>query len=114
MADNSQKKTTDGFLSKLRLTRLQSIEVAILGIIITVAILIRILPLQYGAMFTAFDPLFQYRATEYVVENGYTAWWDWHDTMSWYPMGRDISLNSYPGLPFTAAFFYGIVKYLAS
>jgi dolichyl-diphosphooligosaccharide--protein glycosyltransferase len=29
-------------------------------------------------------------------------------------MGRDISLNAYPGLPFTAAFFYGVTKLFMS
>ena len=114
MADNLQGNNTDELLGKLRLTRLQAIEIAVLGIVAVVAALIRILPLQYGSYFTAFDPLFQYRATEYVVENGYAAWWSWHDTLSWYPMGRNIANSAYPGIPFTAAFLYGIVKVFMS
>ena len=75
MADNSQGFDTDAILSKLRVSRLQAIEIAVVAIVAVVAVLIRMLPLQYGAYLTAFDPLFQYRATEYVVENGYAAWW---------------------------------------
>ena len=114
MADNSQGFDTDAILSKLRINRLQAIEIAVIAIVAVVAALIRILPLQYGAYLTAFDPLFQFRATEYVVENGYAAWWTWHDTLSWYPMGRDIASTAYPGIPFTAAFLYGIAKIFIS
>jgi len=114
LADNSQGFDTDAILSKLRINRLQAIEIAVITIVAVVAALIRILPLQYGAYLTAFDPLFQFRATEYVVENGYAAWWTWHDDLSWYPMGRDIASTAYPGIPFTAAFLYGIAKIFIS
>lgn len=114
MTDNSQGFDTDAILSKLRISRLQAIEIAVVAILVVVAALIRILPLQYGAYLTAFDPLFQYRATEYVVENGYAAWWTWHDDLSWYPMGRNIAASAYPGIPFTAAFLYGIAKIFIS
>ena len=114
MADNSQGFDTDTILSKLRISRLQAIEIAVIAIVAVVAALIRLLPLQYGAYLTAFDPLFQYRATEYVVENGYAAWWTWHDDMSWYPMGRNIANSAYPGIPFTAAFLFGIAKIFIS
>ena len=114
MADNSQGFDSNALLSKLRLSRLRAIEIAVIAIVAVVAVLIRILPLQYGAYLTAFDPLFQYRATEYVVENGYAAWWTWHDDMSWYPMGRNVANSAYPGIPFTAAFLYGIAKIFIS
>jgi dolichyl-diphosphooligosaccharide--protein glycosyltransferase len=114
LTDNSQGFDTDAILSKLRISRLQAIEIAVIAILGVVAALIRILPLQYGAYLTAFDPLFQYRATEYVVENGYAAWWTWHDDLSWYPMGRNIAASAYPGIPFTAAFLYGIAKIFIS
>jgi dolichyl-diphosphooligosaccharide--protein glycosyltransferase len=114
LADNSQGFETDTILSKLRISRLQAIEIAVIAIIAVVAALIRILPLQYGAYLTAFDPLFQFRATEYVVENGYAAWWTWHDDMSWYPMGRNVANSAYPGVPFTAAFIYEIAKVFVS
>jgi dolichyl-diphosphooligosaccharide--protein glycosyltransferase len=103
---------TQDILSKLRPTRLQAIEISILAAIAIVAALLRILPLQYGSYFTAFDPLFQYRATQYVVENGFASWWTWHDTLSWYPMGRDIAATAYPGIPFSAAFLYLVQKSL--
>ena len=80
MAEDTGK--TQDILSRLRPTRLQAIEIGILAIITVVAALLRILPLQYGAYFTAFDPLFQYRATQHLVENGRGAGGTWIDTMS--------------------------------
>ena len=108
MADNQ----VQDILSRLRPTRLQAIEISIIAAIAVVTALLRILPLQYGAYFTAFDPLFQYRATEYIVENGFASWWSWHDTMSWYPMGRNVANSAYPGVPFAAAFLYLVQKAL--
>jgi dolichyl-diphosphooligosaccharide--protein glycosyltransferase len=41
-----------------------------------------------------FDPFFNFRATEYIVENGFTEYFQWHDTKSWYlPEGVDLSVN---------------------
>lgn len=89
-------------------------ELGVLTLVVVVAALIRVLPIQYGAYFTGYDPLFQYRATEYVVENGFRSWWTWHDTLSWYPLGRNVANSAYPGVPFTAALLYMIVKPLWS
>src|SRR4029078_13344839 len=47
-----------------------------------------------------------YRATKYIVDNGLDAYWKWHDTMSWYPEGRDIPKTSQSGLHIAAAFLY--------
>jgi dolichyl-diphosphooligosaccharide--protein glycosyltransferase len=109
MAENVSSKSQN-ILTQLRPTRLQAIEISIIATITIVAALLRILPLQYGAYFTAYDPLFQYRATKYVVENGFSSWWTWHDTLSWYPMGRNVANSAYPGIPFTAAFMFLIQK----
>ena len=94
----------------LRLSRTRALEIGALTVILVVAILVRVLPIQYGAYYTAYDPLFQYRATKYVAENGFSSWWSWHDDMSWYPMGRDVPQTAYPGIPFSAAFLYIVLK----
>src|SRR3712207_8646541 len=49
-----------------------------------------------------FDPFFDYRATQYIVDNGIEAYFKWHDNMSWYPDGRDIPSTSQSGLHLTA------------
>jgi len=68
--------------------------------------MLRSMPAEYGYELNEFDPYFNYRATEYLVENGYGAYKEWHDDMSWYPDGRDVSATSQTGLHFTAAALY--------
>jgi dolichyl-diphosphooligosaccharide--protein glycosyltransferase len=62
-----------------------------------------------------FDPLYQYRQTKYIVENGLLGeggWIAWHDYLSWYPWGNEIRYHSYPGLPLTAASLYIVLNAL--
>ena len=103
---------TQSVLNRIRPTRLQAIEISIVASIAISAAILRVLPLQYGAYFTAFDPLFQYRATKYIVDHGFAAWWTWHDSLSWYPMGRNVATSAYPGIPFSAAFLYLVQRTL--
>ncbi len=74
--------------------------------IFLLALFIRLTPAAYEAILKGFDPYFQYRQTQFIVENGFSAWFTWHDPFSWYPWGRDIPANTYPGLPFAAAAVY--------
>jgi dolichyl-diphosphooligosaccharide--protein glycosyltransferase len=70
--------------------------------------MIRSQPAQHGFELHEFDPFFNYRATQFVVENGIPAYLDWHDDMSWYPHGRDVVSTSQPMLHITAATLYQI------
>lgn len=109
-------------LNSLRLTREVALEAAILAGILIIAVVIRTLPIRYGGYYTGYDPFFQYRATEYIAENGFFSWYrlsdafhfhptgEWHDTLSWYPQGRNIGNSMYPGVPMTAALLYQILK----
>jgi len=98
-----------GRLSFLRVKGSTVLEASVLALVVILSALFRVLPLRWGAYFTAYDPLFQYRVTEYVVDNGYAAWFSWHDALSWYPWGRDIAHSSFPGLPFSAAFVWHVL-----
>ncbi|MGC8850469.1 MAG: STT3 domain-containing protein, partial [Candidatus Bathyarchaeia archaeon] len=90
-----------------RLGMVGLLEASSLCLILALAIMFRIMPIRYGAYFsTEADTVFQYRVADYVVRNGYSAWFTWNDTLSWYPYGRDIPRTSFPGLPFSAAFAY--------
>jgi len=51
-----------------------------------------------------FDPWFNYRATEYLDENGAAKFFTWFDYMSWYPLGRPVGTTIYPGLQLTSVF----------
>ena len=70
--------------------------------------MLRSQPAQNGFELHEYDPFFNYRATQFIVENGIPAYLDWHDDMSWYPHGRDVASTSQPMLHITAAISYQI------
>jgi dolichyl-diphosphooligosaccharide--protein glycosyltransferase len=104
------EQKSGGFLSNLRLSRATAIEISVLGIVLAVAIIIRVMLLRWGDYLNEYDPFFWYRISEYIAKNGYGAYFTWHDTLSWYPKGRDIALSSYPGNPFSAVFLYQLLN----
>jgi len=61
-----------------------------------------------------FDPFFNYRATEYILENGTDAYFNWIDEKSWHPFGRDVSETSQVTLHLTAASLYPIFNFGSS
>ena len=67
--------------------------IGILVLCFSLSFMLRALPLEYGFELTEFDPFFNYRATEFIVENGFSSYLDWHDDLSWHPYGRDISAS---------------------
>ena len=83
----------------------------IIGILIlsfTVSFLLRAQPIDFGFELNEFDPFFNYRATQYIVDNGITEYFEWNDDLSWYPIGRDVSATSQVMLHLTAAITYWI------
>ncbi|NOJ30807.1 MAG: hypothetical protein DA329_01515, partial [Candidatus Nitrosocosmicus sp.] len=82
--------------------------IAVLCLAFSIAFILRAYPIKYGFYLNEFDPFFDYRATEYIVNNGVVAYFDWHDYKSWYPDGRDIAGTSQSGLHLTAATLYQI------
>ncbi len=81
--------------------------IAVLALAFTAALIMRFYPVKYGFYLNEFDPYFDYRATKFIIDNGLDAYWQWHDTMSWYPEGRDIPETSQSGLHITTALLYG-------
>ena len=81
--------------------------IGILSLSFTTSFLIRSQAADYGFELHEFDPFFNFRATEFIVENGYIEYFDWHDNKSWYPEGRNVS-NSQTMLHLTAAGTYQI------
>ena len=83
----------------------------IIGILIlsfSISLTLRSQILDYGTELHEFDPFFNFRATEFLVNNGLLEYLDWHDVLSWYPNGRDISATSQIMLHVTAATTYQI------
>jgi len=82
--------------------------IAVLSLSFSVSMLIRSQAADYGFELNEFDPFFNYRATEFIVDNGLTAYFDWNDDRSWYPYGRNISETSQVMLHVTSASLYSI------
>ncbi|NWJ68069.1 hypothetical protein HX834_01765 [Marine Group I thaumarchaeote] len=81
----------------------------IIGILVlsfSLSFMIRAQPLEYGFELSEFDPFFNYRATQFMVENGLPAYLEWHDDLSWHPYGRDISATSQVMLHTTTTMLY--------
>jgi dolichyl-diphosphooligosaccharide--protein glycosyltransferase len=110
---NSQTKLFQAGSFNVRLNHLVIIGVLVLAF--SLSFLIRSQPADYGYELMEFDPFFNFRATEYVVENGFTEYFQWHDTKSWYLpedspgiSGRNVSATSQVMLHTTAAITYQI------
>jgi len=82
--------------------------IGILVISFSISFLIRFQPAEFGYELNEFDPYFNFRAIEFIVENGLVAYYDWHDDLSWHPNGRDVSASSQVILHIATASLYQI------
>jgi dolichyl-diphosphooligosaccharide--protein glycosyltransferase len=82
--------------------------IAVLSLSFSISFLIRAQPADFGWELNEFDPFFNYRATQYIVDNGINSYFEWNDDLSWYPHGRDVSATSQIMLHITAATTYWI------
>jgi len=85
---------------------------ACLSLIILLAFIVRILPLRWGSLLSEFDSFYHYRCTRFLVEEGFSSFFTWHDSKSWYPHGRDVALTTPPGLPFSGAILFLFLRFL--
>ena len=67
---------------------------------------------EYGMVIHEFDPWFNFRAAEYLLNNGWDRFFHWFDYQSWYPLGRPVGSTTYPGLPLTAVAIYKALGFL--
>jgi len=103
--------TTQARLFKIGAFDFKLNHLLVIGILVlsfSISFLIRSQAAEFGSELNEFDPFFNFRATEFIVENGYLEYFDWHDDMSWYPEGRNISATSQVMLHMTAAGTYQI------
>jgi len=95
-----------------RLQHLLVIGVLILSF--SISMLIRSTPASYGFELFEFDPFFNLRATEYILDNGMDAYSEWTDAKSYHPYGRNVAETSQVMLHFTAAYMYQIFGFGSS
>ena len=82
--------------------------IGILSLSFSISFLLRSQLTEFGWELHEFDPFFNYRATQYIVDNGINSYFQWNDTLSWYPNGRDVSSTSQVILHLTGAITYWI------
>ena len=82
--------------------------IGILALSFSISFMIRSQAADYGFELNEFDPFFNYRATQFIVDNGYSPYFEWHDDKSWHPQGRDVAATSQIMLHVTAATLYQI------
>lgn len=82
--------------------------IGILAVSFSISAMVRSQAADYGFALNEFDPYFNFRATEYLLDHGVNAYVHWHDTMSWYPQGRDVFATAQVPLHFTDAILYKI------
>lgn len=69
--------------------------------------------IRFESIIHEFDPWFNYRATKYLVSNGFNPFLNWFDDKTWYPLGRVTGGTLYPGLMVTSAVIHRALQALA-
>lgn len=67
---------------------------------------------RFESIIHEFDPWFNYRATHYLVNNGFYNFLNWFDERAWYPLGRIVGGTVYPGLMVTAGTLHWFLNLL--
>lgn len=80
---------------------------AALVLIFIIAYFFRILTIfRYEIILSANDPFSQFRAAQYIEQNGLFAFFSWVDTQTWYPEGRFWGKSQYIGTPLSAVLIH--------
>ena len=99
----------------LRDTLLTAVRVVIVTLSLITSFQIRLFAVrEYGRIIHEFDPWFNFRATQYLADNGWNRFSTWFDYMSWYPLGRPVGTTIYPGMQVTAVSIFNALKALGS
>ena len=88
------------------------LEYIALGLIVIIALAVRLMPIRWGYYLNEFDPYLQWRMAQYTVDHGFLAWFQWHDTMSWYPFGADMPTWNLYGEAFVVAAIVMLLRFM--
>uniref|UniRef100_A0A6B2KYV0 dolichyl-diphosphooligosaccharide--protein glycotransferase n=1 Tax=Arcella intermedia TaxID=1963864 RepID=A0A6B2KYV0_9EUKA len=67
---------------------------------------------MFGRVIHEFDPWFNFRATQYMVDHGILEFFDWFDDKAWYPIGRHVGSTTYPGILITSTLIYKFLNFI--
>lgn len=102
---------TDGKRTKSLRT---SLRVTILLLIAAASVASRLFSvIRFESIIHEFDPWFNFRATKYLVANGFYSFWDWFDDRTWHPLGRVTGGTLYPGLMVTSGAIWHALRTLS-
>ena len=65
----------------------------------------------YGMVIHEFDPWFNFRAAQYLADNGWTKFFTWFDYMSWSPLGRPVGTTIYPGMQIASVAIWNAMRW---
>jgi len=99
-------------LKNLKIVHTNLLIYTVLFFIVLLAVALRLLPLQWGTYLDEFDPYIQYKGAEYVVQNGFNAWYTWFDPTRWAPWGTNQGSQALLGVPFTGAALYMFLNFI--
>ncbi|KAG4084194.1 STT3 subunit of Oligosaccharyl transferase [Neocallimastix lanati (nom. inval.)] len=86
--------------------------IVILALIAILAFISRLLSVvRFESVIHEFDPWFNYRATQYLVNEGFYKFLTWFDQVSWYPLGRVVGGTLYPGIMITSGIIYKVLHF---
>lgn len=90
-----------------------------LVLILLTGIVIRLLPLRYGAHIGEFDPYLQWGSARFIVDSieqhgilGFFDFFAWHNDRIWAPGGVQMGETFFPGVPYAGALTYFFVTAL--
>lgn len=102
-----------GALRRPTATRRSMITGLVLVAVFVIAILMRIFPAKYGFFLNEFDPYYDYKAANFIVNSfdqsgisGLMHYFSWTDYTTWFPEGRAVAATSQDGLQFAGALSY--------
>jgi dolichyl-diphosphooligosaccharide--protein glycosyltransferase len=99
-------------LSNIKITRVDIFVYSVLTAIVIMAVTLRLLPMQWGVYLDEFDPYVQFKEMEYIVQNGFAAWFTWFDPTRWAPWGVNVPSQMPLGVPFTGAAVYMFLQFI--
>lgn len=66
----------------------------------------------YGFIIHEFDPWFNFRAAQYLAQNGWHNFSTWYDHMTWYPIGRPVGTTIYPGMQIASVSIWRALEHM--
>eukprot|EP01156_Anaeramoeba_ignava_P013896 Anaeramoba_ignava/a607742_220.p1 GENE.a607742_220~~a607742_220.p1 ORF type:complete len:487 (-),score=107.27 a607742_220:219-1679(-) len=108
---NQKPKKATSFFHFTREKKEVTLRILILIVISLLAFLVRLFSvLRFESVIHEFDPHFNYRSTLFLIREGFYKFLTWFDEFSWYPLGRNVGSTVFPGIMFTAATLFWIIK----